>query len=73
MYMVEIETSTYHDGLGPDPMYLFEAVERYGVQLAFEELGMEGVHVSFETGDIDLSTVLCLHFVPEMKHRSETN
>ena len=53
-------------------MYLFETFERYGVELALEKLGVEGVHVGFEARYVDLSAVLSLHFVPEMKERSGT-
>ena len=47
-------------------MYLFETFERYGVELAFEKLGVEGVHVGFEARYVDLSAVLSLNFVPEI-------
>ena len=53
-------------------MYLLEAFETHGVELAFQKLGVEGVHVSFEARNIYLPTLLGLHFVPEVKHSVET-
>ena len=53
-------------------MYLFETFEGNGVQLAPQELGVKGIDMGFEARHVYLSTVLGLHFVPGMKHRSET-
>jgi len=51
---------------------LLEAFEGHGVQLAFQELGVESVHVGFEARYVYLSTVLSLHFVAGMNGGSET-
>jgi len=56
-------TNHGHYSLGPDAVYLLEAFKRHGVELAFEKLGVEGVHVSFEARNVHLSTFLGLHFI----------
>ena len=48
-----------------------KTLKGHRVQLAFEKLGVQGVHVGFKTGNVHLSTFLGLHFVPGVKHRSE--
>lgn len=68
----ESETLTHDHSLGSDAVYFLETFERHGIELAFEKLGVEGVHVGLEARYIHLSTVLSLHFVPETKDRSET-
>ena len=53
-------------------MYLLEAFKRHGVHLSFQKLSVESVYMGFEARYVYLSTVLSLHFVTGMKHRSET-
>jgi hypothetical protein len=60
---------THHHRLGPETVYLLEAFKGHGVQLALQQLGVEGVYVGFQTRYVYLSTVLSLHFVAGMKHR----
>ena len=54
-------------------MYLLESFKRHGVHLSLEKLCVKSVYVGLETRNVYLSTVLSLHFVSGMKHRSETH
>lgn len=61
---------TDDNGFGTNAVYLLKAVERYGVELPFEKLGVEAIHVGFEARYVHFSAILSLHFVPEMKDRA---